>query len=230
MKTKKIYGIKEIGPFHAVRVALRLFLFWGKRQASPGQVSSPISDIAFRVYGSGTAPDSTVRTGTQKVHRSQGSRLGPSVHTLKEKPMLRSWIKQFSVVAAVMILMALPLSAQQSSTVTGGLNGTVVDSTSAAVQGATITLTGPQGTKVIVTDAQGHYGVSNLIPGFYDVAVEKTGFKKIKSAHNEVVVNVSSLLNFTLPVGNTQGTVEVRASAVSIYTESTAIDSNLTDT
>jgi hypothetical protein len=47
MMAKKIYGIKEIGPFHAVRVALRLFLFWGKRQASPGQVSSPISDIAF---------------------------------------------------------------------------------------------------------------------------------------------------------------------------------------
>jgi len=144
--------------------------------------------------------------------------------------MVRSWIKQCSVVAAVLILMALPLIAQQSSTVTGGLNGTVIDSTSAAVQGATVTVTGPQGTKVIISDAQGHYSVSGLIPGFYDVAVEKTGFKKIKSAHNEVVVNVSSLLNFTLPVGNTQETVEVSASAVSIDTESTAIDANLTDT
>ena len=144
--------------------------------------------------------------------------------------MVRSWIKQCSVVAAVMILMALPLIAQQSSTVTGGLNGAVIDSTSAAVQGATVTLTGPQGTKVIVTDGQGHYSFSGLIPGFYDVAVEKTGFKKIKSAHNEIVVNVSSLLNFTLPIGNTQETVEVSASAVSIDTESTAIDSNLTDT
>ncbi len=144
--------------------------------------------------------------------------------------MLRSWIKAYSVIAAVVILMALPLVAQQTTTVTGGLNGTVVDSTSAAVVGATVTLTGPQGSRVITTDTLGHYSSSGLVPGYYDVVVEKAGFKTTKSVHNEIVVGGSSLLNFTLPVGNTQETVEVSTSAVNIDTESTAIDANLTDT
>jgi hypothetical protein len=120
--------------------------------------------------------------------------------------------------------------AQQSTTVTGGLNGTVVDSTGAVVADATVTISGPQGTHVVMTDGQGHYGIAGLIPGFYDVTVEKAGFKKDKSVHNEVVVNLSSLLNFTLPVGNAEETVEVTATAVGIDTQSTAIDTNLTDT
>ena len=144
--------------------------------------------------------------------------------------MLRSWIRFSFIAVAIVALMALPLGAQQAATITGGLNGTVIDSTGAAVAGATVTVTGPQGTRVITTDAQGHYSISNLIPGFYDITVEKTGFKKVQSKHNEVVVGGSSLLNLTLSVGNAEETVQVTAEAVSIDTESTAIDANLTDT
>jgi len=144
--------------------------------------------------------------------------------------MSRSWIRFSCIVVAIVALMALPLAAQQAATITGGLNGTVTDSTSAAVAGATVTITGPQGTRVITTDAQGHYGISGLIPGFYDISVEKTGFKKVQSKHNEVVVGGSSLLNMSLPIGNAEETVQVTAEAVSIDTESTAIDANLTDT
>jgi hypothetical protein len=128
------------------------------------------------------------------------------------------------------MLFAQPLDAQQSTSVTGGLYGTVTDSTSAVVSGAKITLAGPQGTRVTTSDATGHYTFSGLVPGFYDAAVEKSGFKTVKSAHDEVVVGAASLLNFMLPIGNTTETVEVMASAVSIDTESTAIDANLTDT
>jgi hypothetical protein len=134
------------------------------------------------------------------------------------------------LLAILMCLSILPLHAQQSSTVTGGLNGVVVDSTGAVVAGATVTLSGPQGKRVITTDDQGHYSAAGLVPGFYDVTVEKTGFKKVKSTHDEVVVNLSSLLNITLPVGNAEETVEVTATAVGIDTLNTAIDANLTDT
>ena len=146
-----------------------------------------------------------------------------------------SWFKRYSAVAVRMLLFALPLAAapllaQQSTTITGALNGVVVDSSSAVVPGAKITLQGPQGTHVLITDERGHYSISGLVPGYYDATVEKAGFKKVRSAKNEVVVNVSSLLNFTLPVGNVEETVQVSASAVGIDTESTAIDANLTDT
>ncbi len=140
--------------------------------------------------------------------------------------------RKLSIIVAglfVALLMAQPLCAQQSTSVTGGLSGTVTDSTSAVVADAKVTITGPQGTRDVMTDSMGHYVFSGLIPGFYDAVVEKTGFKTVKSNHNEVTVNVASLLNFSLPIGNTTETVEVSASAVSIDTESTAIDANLTD-
>ena len=148
---------------------------------------------------------------------------------------MKQWLLKFSAAAtcALFVIWAAavtPLLAQQSTAVTGGLSGNVVDSTSAAVPGAKVTLQGPQGTHVLITDDHGHYSASGLVPGFYDATVEKAGFKKLKSAHNEVVVNVSSLLNFTLNVGSAEETVEVSSSAVSIDTESTAIDANLTDT
>ena len=142
---------------------------------------------------------------------------------------MRRWFNAVWITALVLAL-ALPLGAQQTQSVTGGLSGTVVDSTTAAVAGAKVTITGPQGTRVVMTDGMGHYNLSGLVPGSYDVTVEKTGFKTVKSSHNEVVVGGASLLNITLPVGSTEETVQVSASAVSIDTQSTAIDSNLTDT
>ena len=143
---------------------------------------------------------------------------------------MRNWFKAFLALAVLLALAALPLMAQVNSTVTGGLNGTVVDSSGAVVAGATVTVTGPQGSHVMTTDTLGHYTFTGLVPGYYDVKAEKQGFKTVRSAHNEVVVNVSSLLNITLPVGSTTETVQVSASAVSIDTQSTAIDENLTDT
>src|ERR1700733_11896903 len=120
--------------------------------------------------------------------------------------------------------------AQQGSAVTGSLAGAVTDSSGALISGADITVTGPQGQRSAKSDALGRYAIDNLVPGFYDVTVEAPGFKKVESKHNEIVVNVSSSLNIKLAVGSTAELVEVNASAISINTESNAIDANLTDT
>jgi hypothetical protein len=120
--------------------------------------------------------------------------------------------------------------AQQGSSVTGSLAGSVTDSSGAFIAGADITVTGPQGQRTAKSDALGRYAIDNLVPGFYDVTVEAPGFKKVESKHNEVVVNVSSSLNLKLAVGSTAELVEVNASAIAINTESNAIDANLTDT
>ena len=87
---------------------------------------------------------------------------------------MRRWFNAVWIAAALVLALALPLSAQQTQSVTGGLNGTVVDSTSAVVSGAKVTITGPQGTRVVTTDAMGHYSLSGLVPGYYDVTVEKS--------------------------------------------------------
>ena len=130
---------------------------------------------------------------------------------------------------AASILLVITMAGQQQ-TITGGLNGTVTDVSGAVIPGATVTLAGPQGTRVLTTDSLGRYSAAGLTPGVYDVTVTKEGFMKLESKHNEVVVNSSSTLNITMQIGNVGETVEVQASAVAIDTQSTAITSNLTDT
>jgi len=128
-----------------------------------------------------------------------------------------------------LLLVSLTVTAQQQGSITGGLNGEITDSTGAIMPGVTVTLVGPQGTKVLTTDNLGRYSITGLTPGFYDVTVEKQGFKKVQSKHNEVVVNSSSTLNLALETGSVSETVEVTAEAVAIDTQNTAVTTNLTD-
>lgn len=137
---------------------------------------------------------------------------------------------RFSCVFTFLLLLLLPAVGQDSSAITGGLSGVVTDTSGAVVPGATVTLTGPQGTIKLTTDKLGRYAASTLRPGTYDVKVEKAGFNTVESKHNEVVVSVSSTLNLAMSVGDVSTTVEVNASAVAIDTTSTAITSTLTDT
>lgn len=137
---------------------------------------------------------------------------------------------RLSLLTAFLLLLSPFSSAQDSSSITGGLNGSITDSSGAVIPGATVTLVGPQGTSRVTTDNLGRYTVSTLRPGFYDISVEKPGFNKVQAKHSEVTVNTSSTLNLTLTVGNATTTVEVTSQAVQIDTESTAVTTTLTDT
>ncbi|MCL2659368.1 MAG: TonB-dependent receptor, partial [Acidobacteriaceae bacterium] len=136
----------------------------------------------------------------------------------------------FLTLTIFLLLVSFSLPAQQQGSITGGLNGVITDSTGAVLPGATVTLVGPQGTRTLTTDGLGRFSTAGLTPGYYDVTVEKTGFKKVIANHNLVVVNNFSALNLSMQPGNVSETVEVRATAISIDTQSTAITHNLTDT
>lgn len=134
------------------------------------------------------------------------------------------------VLAILLLVVAGSAFAQQQGAISGGLSGAITDSTGAVLPGATVTLVGPQGTHVLTTDAAGRYSISGLTPGFYDVTVTKSGFKKVEAKHSEVVVDVSSTLNLSMQVGDVGETVEVTTEAVGIDTQNTAVTTNLTDT
>src|ERR1035437_9928325 len=91
---------------------------------------------------------------------------------------MKSSLKLLSLLFAMFVIVSLPVLAQSSSSYTGGLSGAVTDATGALVSGATVTLVGPQGTKTLTTDASGRFSLNGLTPGFYDVTIEKAGFKK----------------------------------------------------
>ena len=55
------------------------------------------------------------------------------------------WIRTISILASLLVLLALPLIAQINSSVRGGLGGVVFDSAGAVMPNITVTITGPQG-------------------------------------------------------------------------------------
>ena len=68
-------------------------------------------------------------------------------------------------------------SAQET---TGTLIGRLQDSQGLALPGVTITVTGPQGVKAAISDADGTFRVPFLTPGSYDVRAELQGFKAVE--------------------------------------------------
>ena len=81
--------------------------------------------------------------------------------------------------AAVALLLALPVSALGQARLTGAdLGGNVIDQTEALVPAARITVTNVDTNiaRTVVTDDKGHYDVPALPPGTYTVSVALAGF------------------------------------------------------
>jgi outer membrane receptor protein involved in Fe transport len=120
-----------------------------------------------------------------------------------------------------------PLRAQETG---GTISGTVVDAQGLAIPGATVTVTGPQGDRTAVTDANGRFTVPFLVPGTYTVRTEMSGFKPIE--RRDVVLRLGQTLDLSLrlEVGGLTETVEVSGSPVidrTTTTIGTNIDSEL---
>src|SRR5438876_5920117 len=94
------------------------------------------------------------------------------------------------------------------------LTGTVRDTSSAVVPGATVVARNVA-TNVpsqSVSDAQGNYMIGSLIPGSYSVEVELVGFQK-SSGKADLEVGQRARLDFTLSLGTVEQSVIVQASS-----------------
>src|SRR5687767_12630509 len=81
-----------------------------------------------------------------------------------------------AIIVAAFALSTSPLNAQ---TVTGTIIGTVTDESKALLPGVTATLTSPAlpgGPATTVTDEQGRYRFSGLLPGTYALTLTLSGF------------------------------------------------------
>src|SRR5580692_9513174 len=89
----------------------------------------------------------------------------------------------FSKRAVLLVVLVLALSAALMAQTPGSLKGQVLDPSGAAVPGATVTLTGPNGVvKVAQSDNNGNYSVVGLPPGKYTIRVMVTGFDLFEGA------------------------------------------------
>src|SRR6266852_1824703 len=99
----------------------------------------------------------------------------------------------------------------QSAT-TGSIEGTVTDSSGAAVPGITVKVTSPNliSPQSVNTDDNGRYHISNLPPGKYAVVVESVkGFSKFEKADVEVNLSKNSAVEIQLQPAGAQTSVTI---------------------
>ena len=127
----------------------------------------------------------------------------------------------FTTAVVLFALFNAPAAAQSTF---GSITGTVTDQTGARIADARITVTN-QDTGVsrkTSTGADGVYGVPDLLPGNYRVAVEANGFNLLE--RSGIVLDANRVVNVDaqLAVGSSATKVEVAAVAPAINTETSA--------
>src|SRR5262245_29470443 len=88
------------------------------------------------------------------------------------------------------ILLFFTLGNMGAQTTRGSILGTVIDPAGAVISDASITLTQIETgfTRKVVTNSDGNYIVTSLLPGKYNIQAEKAGFQT--KVINEVELNV----------------------------------------
>jgi len=111
---------------------------------------------------------------------------------------------------AILGLVGQPAWAQTATT--GVIEGTVKDANGQPVQGAKVTAIGPQTPATASTDAGGRFVFLQLVPGKYDVRVEKEGFQTVVQKGIELAAKSRVHLPFVLSPGKVEEvTVAVEA-------------------
>ncbi len=124
---------------------------------------------------------------------------------------------KFFALSALLTCFALfagSVFAQTSST--GSIEGTVTDTTGAAVPGVTVRVTSPNliSAQTAMTDGSGRYRVLNLPPGRYAVTVEADkGFAKFEKGDVEVNLSRTSAVEIQLQPAGAQATVTITDTA-----------------
>jgi outer membrane receptor protein involved in Fe transport len=108
-------------------------------------------------------------------------------------------MRSFTRFLTVVLVLALLNFGAFAQTETGQISGTVSDPSGAVVANARVTaiLTSTQAVRIVDTDSNGHYTITNLQPGIYNVTVEGKSFAPTK---RQVQVTVGSKVSADIPL------------------------------
>lgn len=122
-------------------------------------------------------------------------------------------------------------AAASAQDVTGTINGTVRDSSGAAVSGATVTIINPQQNNAVIrtltTNESGEFSAPNLQSGVYQISAESENFKKSVQTDIKVDVGQRRSIDFTLEAGNISEVVTVEADSVAVNLTTPTADSTI---
>ena len=117
------------------------------------------------------------------------------------------------------------MSSVYPQTFAGTILGTVLDSSGAAVPGATVTAvaTATNATRTATSDEKGYFELPLLPPGEYSITVEKTGFKKFSHGSLQLVIDGRLEVSVSLSPGSVKETVEVRGASPLLETTNSSV-------
>lgn len=138
-------------------------------------------------------------------------------------------MKRILLGLAMMLMCAGMLWAQQG---TGQINGTVVDSSGAAIVGASVTVNDPATglTRSTTTGTTGEYNLTLLPPALYDMTVKKDGFATVQQKSITVAVGQIVNLNQSMKPGATSEVVTVTEEAPLVQTTSSEVGGSVSPT
>lgn len=113
----------------------------------------------------------------------------------------------------------------------GSVNGTVTDQSGAGLPKAHITLLNKATSvqKEADADESGHYTITDVPPGNYDLKVTASGFKPLTQTNLILAANVVTNVDAKLQVGAISEQVTVEAATLTLQTEKTDVHTELTE-
>ena len=132
-------------------------------------------------------------------------------------------------VFAGLLLSLSPIDALAQGETTSAIVGQVTDATSAAIPGATVTITNRETAlrRSAKTDDEGRFNFPQLKPDTYSVRVEAGGFDPQQNDNVVSSLGQKQTVNFTLKVAQSNQTVEVSSAAPLINPENPNTSTNL---
>ena len=132
----------------------------------------------------------------------------------------------------ILLFLCLPVSIVAQTGGEGGIQGTAVDSTGAAIPDATITATNVS-TGVATsrkTTGAGLFTISPILPGTYNVTATAAGFDTVTQKNLTVNALVMTPLNMTLTVGSTNTEVTVTTAPPQLETTNATLGLTIENT
>ncbi|MGB2900018.1 MAG: TonB-dependent receptor [Candidatus Acidiferrum sp.] len=144
-----------------------------------------------------------------------------------------SWLLLLGLVtlAAVSVQTVMFVPVLNAQVLYGSVTGTVADQSGAGVPRAHVTATNRATSVVREADADenGHYTITDLAPGNYDLKVTASGFKPLTQTNLMVAANTVANVDVNLQVGAMSEQVTVEASVVNLQTEKSDVHTELSE-
>jgi hypothetical protein len=140
-----------------------------------------------------------------------------------KSPILSKRLLALAVAALFLVSAGHPVAAQTSGN--GNINGTVTDSTGAAVANTTVVVlnTDTGVTRTITTNADGSYTASFLQPGHYEITLGGGGFGKVDRKNLVLTVGQILTVDAALPAASVTTDVVVTSESPLIDTDKTEV-------